>query len=62
MTSLTFPKAFKDEVLGKEPLNTSQMRQPTPHISEDLRQHKNKQITGPFPLQSKHKTNKQLLL
>jgi len=43
MTSLTFPKAFKDEVLGKEPLNTSQMRQPTPHISEDLRQHKNKQ-------------------
>ena len=32
----TFPKAFSADVLGKGPLKTSHIRQPKPHISEDL--------------------------
>lgn len=33
---LTLPNAFNDEVCGKGPLNTSHIKQPTPHMSDDL--------------------------
>lgn len=33
----TFPIAFKEEGDCRLPLNTSQMRQPNPHISADLK-------------------------
>ena len=34
---LTFPNDFNDDVLGNGPLNTSHIKQPSPHISDDLK-------------------------
>ena len=33
---LTFPITLREDVLGKSPLKVSQIKQPSPHMSEDL--------------------------
>ena len=33
---LTFPMTLREVVLGSSPLNVSQIKQPRPHMSEDL--------------------------